>query len=221
LRPTKFLLTFLSLVSLGFFPPAPLCAQTFSLEIMSGSAFNFPTPLTVRQAGYPDINLTANYDTKPFGPYTPYYAFRFSLWDKDGAWEFEQLHHRVFLTNPPPEIQDFSIHYGYDFLLLGRCFKTGDYLFHADAGVVVTNPENTVRGLTLQTQGTGILDQGYYLSGAGVQAALSRNFYFISFSYVMAEVAFTAGYVTVPVVNGSADVPNLALHGQLGVGFSL
>ena len=31
--------------------------QTFTVEAMGGSAYNFPTPLTVSQSGYPDIVL--------------------------------------------------------------------------------------------------------------------------------------------------------------------
>ncbi len=53
-------------------------AQTFTFEAMGGSAYNFPTPLTVSQAGYPDIRLSAHYDTKPFGPFYPYYSWRTS-----------------------------------------------------------------------------------------------------------------------------------------------
>ncbi|HTC21105.1 MAG TPA: hypothetical protein VK859_09670 [bacterium] len=195
-------------------------AQTLSLELMAGSAYNFPTPLTVHQAGYPDIHLTADYNTEPFGPYTPYYAWRFSLWDKDEAWEFEQVHHRLFLTDPPPEIQNFSIHFGYNFFLLGHAWKRGDFIFHADAGILITNPENTVRGQVLRTGGTGIFDAGYNFSGLGCQVAVSRDFYFAKNFYLVLDVGLMAGWAVVPVANGSADVPNISLHGRLGPGFS-
>src|SRR3970040_349567 len=95
----------------------------FSLEFMTGTAFNFPTPLTVQQAGQPDIHLTAEYDTKPFGPSTPYYAWRASLWEGAGAWEVGQVHHRLFLKNPPPEIEYFAVHYGYNLFYLGRAWQ--------------------------------------------------------------------------------------------------
>src|SRR5260221_14476355 len=84
-------------------------AQTFTFEALGGSAYNAPTPLTVRQTGYPDIRLSAHYDTKPFGPYYPYYSWRASFWnpEHDSAWEITQIHHRLFLANNPPEIQFF------------------------------------------------------------------------------------------------------------------
>ncbi len=195
-------------------------AQVFSLELMPGSAYNFPTPLTVRQSGYPDIHLTADYATEPFGPYTPYYAWRVSLWDKNQAWEFEQVHHRLFLTNPPPEIQEFSIHFGYNFFLLGHAWKRGDFIFHADAGILITNPENTVRGQVLRTKGTGLFDDGYNFSGIGAQVAVSRNIYFAKNFFLLLDAGLMTGWAVVPVANGSADVPNLSLHGHLGPGFS-
>ena len=199
---------------------APSRAQVFSLDLMAGSAYNFPTPLTVRQAGYPDINLTADYATEPFGPYTPYYAWRVSLWDKNEAWEFEQVHHRLFLTNLPPEIQLFAIHFGYNFFLLGHAWKHGDFTFHADAGILITNPQNTVRGQVLQTLGTGLFDAGYNFSGVGAQVAVSRDFYFAKNFFLILDLGLMAGWATVPVSSGSADVPNISLHGHVGPGFS-
>jgi len=209
-----------ALVSLLVMTSDPLRAQTISLEIMGGSAYNLPTPLTVHQSGYPDIHFWADYDTKPFGPYAPYYAWRAGLWDKNEAWEFGQVHHRIFLTNPPPEIQVFAIHFGYNYFFLGHAWKKADFILHLGIGPVITNPQNTVRGQTLQTKDTGWFDQGYNLSGIGAEGAISRNFYYAKNGFFLLEVALIAGFVTVPVVDGSADVPNLAFHGHIGTGVS-
>ena len=199
----------------------PLDAEDFTLELMGGTALNFPTPLTVRQSGQPDLQLSANYDTKPFGPYTPYYAWRTSLWDHDQAWEFGQVHHRIFLTNPPPEIQVFAIHFGYNYFFLGHAWKRGGLIYHLAVGPVITNPENTVRGQKLHTTGTGLFDAGYDFSGIGAEASISKNIYFAKNGFISLEVAFIAGWAWwVPVFDGSADVPNMALHGHIGTGFS-
>jgi hypothetical protein len=208
-----------SLLGAFFFAAPNAGAEGFSVEVMTGTAYNFPTPLTVHQAGYPDIQLTAHYDTEPFGPYTPYYVFRLSLWDHDQAWEFEQVHHRLFLTNLPPEIQDFSIHYGYTYFLLGHAWKMGDYILHLDAGAVVSSPENIVRGQPFQTYNRGLLDSGYYLSGLGAQVAVSRNFEVWKSVFVLADVGLIGGWAWwVPISNGSADVPTLGLHFHFGTG---
>jgi len=186
---------------------------------MAGSAFNFPTPLSVSQQGYPDIHSTAEYDTKPFGPFMPYYAWRVSLLEKNGAWELEHVHHRLFLTNPPPEIQDFAIHFGYNFFLLGYAWNLGDFVLHLDAGPIFTSPFSTIRGQIYSSAGVGFLHGGYTFSGLGAQAALSRNLYITNNFYFILEAALIPGWAwAVPVANGNADVPNIGLHGHLGTG---
>jgi hypothetical protein len=38
--------------------------------------------------------------------------------------------------------------------------------------------------------------------------------------FAVVNLALMAGRARVPVVDGSADVPNLSVHGQVGAGFS-
>lgn len=198
-----------------------LCAQGLTFEFMGGSAYNFPTPLTVHQAGYPDVQIMANYDTEPFGPYTPYYAWRASLWKGTEAWEIEQVHHRLFLSNTNDVIQSFAIHYGYNYFFLGHAWKNNDFILHLGIGPILTNPSNTIRDQVLHTGGTGLFDAGYDLSGVGAQIAVSRNFDFFEKIFFLLDVGLMGGLATVPVVNGTADVPNLSLHGHLGFGVNL
>lgn len=204
----------------GFLPFQGLRAESLTLEFMGGTAFNLPTPLTVHQDGFPDIKTSADYDTKPFGPYAPYYAWRAGLWDGDEAWEMEQIHHRLFLTNPPPEIQYFAIHFGYNYFFFGHAWKKGGLIYRLGIGPIVSNPESSVRGQVKQEVGTGIFDAGYYFSGLGIRAGLGKNFYISNNAFIVAETELTAGWAWwVPIAGGYADVPNIALHGHLGVGY--
>lgn len=197
-------------------------AQRFTFEAMGGSAYNLPTPLTVRQTGYPDIRFSAHYETKPFGPYYPYYSWRASFWNgaHDQAWEVTQVHHRLFLSNNPPEIQFFAIHFGYNLYMAGHAWKRRGFIYHVDGGLLICSPENTVRGRTLDTQGTGILDSGYTLAGGGGEVAISRQFPLSKRVFVVADAALLAGRGRVPVADGSATVPNVGVHGKAGVGFN-
>jgi hypothetical protein len=195
-------------------------AQTLAVELMTGSAYNFPTPLTVHQSGYPDLNVTAHYDTRPFGHDFPYYALRISRWDGDGAWEFEQLHHRLFLSHPPPEIQDFSIHYGYNYLLFGYAWRRDGLVLHLGAGPILTNPESTVRHQT-RPYGSAFFDGGWYYSGIGMAAAAEKTFPLTTRTFFIVEVALSTGFAwSVPIENGSANVRNVALHGHIGLGYT-
>ena len=197
-----------------------LHAQSFSFELLLGSAYNIPTPLTVHQAGYPDIHVTAHYDTKPFGPHLPYYSWRVDFWNDvgDAAWEVSEVHHRLFLTNNPPDIQFFAIHFGYNFFLVGRAWKRRGFVYHLDGGILICNPENTVRGIPVATHGTGILGTGYSFGGLGANAAVSRDFPVTKHVFVDLNLAVMAGRASVPVATGSADVPNVGIHGQVGAG---
>lgn len=185
---------------------------------MTGTAINFPTPLIVRQSGYPDIDTQAHYDTKPFGPDLPYYAFRIGRWNGDSAWEFGQVHHRLFLADPPPEIQYFAIHYGFNYFLLGRAWKRDGFVFHLGVGPIVTNPATIVRGQR-RTIGGWLFDGGYYVSGVGAEAAAERDVHISENTFLVFEMALTAGNAwSVPVAHGYAEVPNIALHFHFGIG---
>jgi hypothetical protein len=198
---------------------SPVGAQTFTFEALGGSAYNLPTPLTVQQNGFPDLRFSAHYDTKPFGPYYPYYSWRASFWNAEHtqAWELTQVHHRLFLANNPPEIQFFAIHFGYNFYMAGHAWKRGKFIYHVDGGILICSPENTVRGRVLSTQGTGILDSGYTLAGGGGEVAVSRDFRLATHFSIVGDAALLVGRARVPVADGSATVPNVGLHGKGGI----
>ena len=203
-------------------PAASLRAEFLSVEFMGGDAYNFPTPLSIHQNGYPDIHLTAHYDTEAYNEYVPYYAWRLSLWDKGEAWEFEQVHHKLFLTNPPPEVQNFAIHYGYNYFFVNHAWKKSDLILRLGTGPIITNPANTVRGQVLHTSGTGWFDQGYDFSGWGAQVSVAKNWKLVDPAFLVMELALIGGWAwDVPVSNGSADVPTVGIHAHLGLGFDL
>ena len=193
-------------------------ADVVTFELMGGSAVNLPSPLVVRQNGFPDIRVSgARYETRPFGSY-PYYAWRLGLWDENSGWELEHIHHRLFLSNLPPEIAVFAIHYGYNYFLLGRAWKRRGFVYRVGAGPIVTNPENTVRGRVFRTR-RDFLDSGNYFSGIGTRVGLGRELQLARHLFLVGEGSFTTGFAwSVPVADGSANVPNLAIHGHLGIG---
>jgi hypothetical protein len=193
----------------------PASAQTFQLDLMGGTAYNVPTPLTIRQSGFPDIHVTAHYDTKPLGPYAPYYSWRLSLWNDThtSGWEIQQVHHRIFLSNTSDVVQFFAIHFGYNYFLAGHAWAWRGFEVHADGGVIISSPQNTVRNATLPAV-------GYGLSGVGGALAIGRHVVVTPHFYLLAEGGLLAGHANVPVVSGSASVPNVGLHAHLGAGIT-
>lgn len=207
-----------ALVTFG--APRESAAQTLTFEAMGGTAYNVPTPLTIQQDGFPEIRFTAHYDTKAFGPYAPYYSWRLDLWDAHGAWELQQVHHRLFLENTTPEVSLFEIHFGYNYFLAGRAWRAHGFILHADGGVIITNPESVVRGLRLNAASGGFFDAGYRLSGFGGGLSVSRRAMISTHFYLLADGGLLMAHAHVPVADGSASVPNVGFHGHLGVGFA-
>jgi hypothetical protein len=196
-----------------------LNAQNNSVEVMGGSAVNIPTPLSIYQQGYPEIKTTAHYDTKPFGPDAPYYAWRYARWSADWSWEITEIHHRLFLSNPPDGVQYFGIHYGYNYFLVGRGWKWENFIIHFGAGPVVTAPDTSVRDKVRALSG-GLFDAGYYFSGVGVAGSIEKRVHLSRSASLVMEVGITAADAwDVPIADGHADVPNLAVHGRFGVDF--
>jgi len=67
-----------------------------------GSSVSAPAPLSIRQRGQPDLD--------------------FRLWNGKRGWLLDFTHHKLYLTNRPPE---FLITNGMNRLTLGRGFRRG------------------------------------------------------------------------------------------------
>jgi len=197
--------------------PRPTAAQRVEVDLLGGSAYNVPTSLTIRQDGYPDIRHTAWYDTRPFGPYSPYYAWRVAFWHGQRAWEIQHVHHRLFLRNTTPEIEAFAIHFGYSYVLVGRAWLAHGVVFHAAGGGIVTSPANRIRGKAVNMDAPESIDTGYDLSGVGASLAVSKSADLSRHVAIVGELAFMMATASVPVYGGSARAPNASLHGRLGL----
>lgn len=208
---------FLIAVQIFLLALAAEAQDKWAIEVFSGSAYNITTPLTIKQDGYEDIKLDARYDEKPLEG-SPYYAWRISKWSEDRAWELELVHHKIYLSNRPSDVEHFEISHGYNLLTINRAWKHPVLIYHLGAGVVISHPETTVRGKTFPTD-KGILGEGFYLSGITAQAAAGKRFYISKKLFAAIEGKLTASYARVPVKDGDADVPNAAIHGLFGLGY--
>ena len=69
----------------------------WSFEFHLGMAYNLKLPLTIVQAGYPDIDI-AMADFKSESLTAPYYwDWRFTKWFARGGVSFEAIHHKIYL----------------------------------------------------------------------------------------------------------------------------
>jgi len=187
------------------------------LAVGFGTAFSLPTRLAIRQQGEPDISLTARYDTRPLAE-VPYYDIRVERYDRAGAWELELVHHKLYLKNRPAEVAMFEITHGYNLIVANRSVVLRGFDLRFGAGMVLAHPETEIRGRKFD-ETRGILGTGWYASGVAAQAASGRRFRLGEHWSVGVEAKLTGALARVPVVDGTADVPNIALHVQLGGGY--
>jgi hypothetical protein len=195
----------------------PLLAQV-SIEAFSGTAWSLPTPLHIHQAGAPDIDLRAHYSTRPTED-TPYFGGRLVLWRNGAGWTFELIHHKLYLQDPPPEIQYFKITYGVNMVTLGRAWRRGAWGYSGALGAVVTHAANSIRGRKYTGTG-GPLNKGYTFTGVTAHLGLQYRVRIVGGVSLVMESVLSASYMEVKVAGGGANVPNVALHLHAGVGYS-
>jgi hypothetical protein len=197
--------------SLGFTSEAD-----WSFELHLGTAYNVPLPLIISQQGQPNINITAKYRTEAFTP-PVYWDWRFSHWKDGKSWEFEAIHHKLYLDNTTTEVSRFGISHGFNFLIVNRGYNFNNYRLHVGGGFVLSHPESVVRGLKWGESGDP-LDMGYRLSGPLINFAVAKPMNITQRLFLNIEGRTTMAYSRVPVVNGHADVFNIALQIVAGIG---
>lgn len=196
----------------------PVQAESlWRVECFTAAVSNIRTPLTVRQSGYGDINITARYSTKPFER-PLYYTLRLSRWNNHAGWAFELIHHKLFLTNKPDEIQEFSISHGYNILTVNRGWNRYGVTIHFGGGIVLAHPESTVRNKKL-SETRGLMGMGYYVTGPVMQMAAGKIIHLSRNLYIMVEGKLIGAYASIPVADGDASVPNIGIHGIMGIGY--
>lgn len=123
----------------------------------------------------------------------------------------------MYLSDPPEPIQQFELSNGLNMVTVSRAFRSRELSWAVGGGPVVTFPITRVRGEGLE-RGRGFWG-GYFLSGGTVMASVTRRFPLAAGVFLSLDSRVSATYVRVPVANGHASVPNLALHFHAGLGY--
>lgn len=185
----------------------------FRAEIFGGTAWSVPTTLTIDQSGEEHLSFRAHWETRPFED-APYYAARVALWSRRAGWELQLLHHKIYLTNGPPEVEHFEVSHGWNIVTIQRATRGRVLDWRVGAGPVVTHTEGRVRGREV---GTG----DYHLSGAGALAGAGKSFPILRRLFATAEGQVTLSWARAPIEDGRARTANVALHLLLGLGFGI
>ncbi len=196
---------------------AALAEGRWTFQVGTGTGYSFPMPISIKQDGEKDINLTGRFVTKPFSTLAYYYNFKIGYWENGAAWEFESLHHKVYLDNKPDEVQKFAISHGYNMNMVNRAWEIGWLIYRVGGGFVMTHPETEVRGRKWEDDG-GI--NGFYISGLCIQGAVEKRYWLNDDWFLSAEAKLTMAHAVIPIAGGEASVPNIALHGIGSLGYA-
>jgi len=185
---------------------------------LGSSALNLPTSLLLHQDSYEDIRILARYETKPFYE-APYYAVLIGT----SKWEIQLIHHKIYLKNPTPEIQHFAVSHGYNILSLNKLYRGENFEKRIGGGVILSHPETEIRNKKFPEKG-GLgkffkpLD-GFFLSGPSLSVGIGKRFYPVRFLVFDIQGIFNISLAWIPISDGKAFVPNIALHFIIGTGF--
>jgi hypothetical protein len=193
--------------------------KLIAIEFYSGLPYNVPLPLTISQVGEQDISLTAHYRSEPF-EIPIYWNWRISYWDDNHAFEIEATHHKIFLKNTPPEIQEFSISHGFNTITFNYAWKDYGFVFRAGCGVVLAHPESILRGKKFDESG-GIFGAAYQLTGPTINLAAGKRFNITRRLFFELDTKINLSYAKVPVADGEAKLYNIAVQFNFGLGFDL
>jgi hypothetical protein len=191
---------------------APAGAQVrISIEVFGGTAISIPSGLTLEQDGEASIDLTAEYETRPFEqPY--YWAVRAGLRGSRSSWELQLVHHKMYLSNPPEGVGNFEITHGFNMLTLNYALEYLPVNVRFGGGVVVPYVSGTVRGMDYSSS-------GYRITGPALLAGVGKGWKVVAGLTAQAEAQFSAAWARVPVSGGSISASNFALHLRAGLGY--
>jgi hypothetical protein len=191
----------------------------WTLEFLPGYAGVLPSNLSVWQSGEKVADFTAKWDTRSFE--SPiYYSYRLGYVNKNGGWEIEMNHLKVYLTNTNSVVSRFSISHGYNQVWVNRVMGLPFGSLRVGLGPVVSHEENTVNGFPLSEKG-GLFNDGYHFSGISSQVAWQKRFWIGNYFFLSGEAKISAAYAKIKVYDGFARVPMAGYHILLGAGFAL
>jgi len=184
-----------------------------AIEVFGGTAISFNTPLTLEQTGAETIELTGDYETRPLDqPF--YWAIRVGARSSKSAWELQLIHHKMYLANPPAQVQRFEVTHGFNILTVNYARETRPLTLRAGAGVVLPHVTGTVRGEDYSTQG------GYEIGGPAFLVGAGKRWPIVAGLSVEAESQLTVGWIDIAVTGGRVSASNVALHLWAGLGYT-
>ena len=195
-------------------------AADLSVEFFFGGALNASTDLKIEQEGERTLDFDADWNTRSFEQ-PLYWAVRLALtgpFRKDLGLELQLIHHKIYLENRPPEVEQFEITHGFNILTLNVGYYSLPVALRAGAGVVIAHTEAVIRDISAGTP--GIPEQGYEITGPAFIAGAGRRIHMWRGLFASLDLQFSAARAKVSVPGGKAYTSNYAFHFMAGLGYA-
>jgi hypothetical protein len=214
----RLLCVLLLIATAGAAASAQAPSEELAAELFGGTSWSLPLPLGVHVGGE-DTRFTARYSTRPFRD-APYYAYRVGRSSVGRAVELELVHHKLYLENPRPPVEDLQVSHGYNLAMANLVPRGGDRRWQYGVGLVIAHPEGRVAGRPVGPLAT-FLGGGYHIAGVASQIALGRRYELGKGAVTMTaapEIKLAAAMACIRIDGGTLTVPNIALHALGGIG---
>lgn len=183
-----------------------------------GTAYNIPTYLKIKQERNDAIELWARYATKGFK--TPVY------WDYKLEFETEKrflglrsTHHKLYLTNPTPEISTFSITHGYNLVMAYYGWKKKYFDILIGGGIAFSHPEGVVQNEYIALEeGIPLYGGKYRLTAPNFDIEIKKKWYLTKRIFLNSGIRFLAGYAKPQIINGYVETYPIGFHWTAGFG---
>lgn len=199
-----------------------------AIDFQFGSANNLPANLHFKQGTY-EKSLKADYSTRAFGPgAAPYYNLRYrNSWEtlnwgglSGFWWSIELLHHKMWLDNRPPEVEEFRMTFGHNLIPFSVGIDIYPWLAaYAGVGPVLVHAVSTINGYTIENSPTlWPTAKRYSLVGLGYQVGVELKYPLWKGLFVNGDLRYSSSYSAVPIAGGTARVNQISLHWHGGLG---
>jgi len=188
--------------------------ERWSAELYGGLAGNVSLPIHIKQSGQPSLDFIAKYESRSLD-LPIYYGYRLSKWCGDKSWELEFTHHKIYLSNNSPEIENFSLSHGLNMFTINRGRELSGFVVRGGAGPVITHPEFTIRDVSFD-QSRGLFHLGYMLNGLVLNLGVAHPIQLSKHFFLNLEAKTTFAYVHIKQDDLKVNVYNWAFHVILG-----
>jgi len=210
MRNLYWLLTLLLLVG-----PDPVHGA-WTFEGLGGDAWETPSRLVVRQQGFEDLRFQARFRTEAFRV-PVYWVARLTWWRGDTGWAMDLNHHKLYLENPPPEIQNLSVTHGYNLATIQILRRRGAWHGVVGFGGVLAHPESTVRERKYP-ESDGFVLPGHSLAGPVVLFGVGAHLRLAGPVFLTVESRATFSTIDAPIERGDFSLRHTAFHVVAGLG---